>query len=172
MLTLLVMRHAKSSWDQPELDDFDRPLQRRGERAAPLVAAAIARHNLIPGFVLCSPARRTRETLGLVLQTLKAPKVETRFDAKFYAASAGDWLATVQALATPATIVLIVGHNPAVETLARTLAEPSSRPEYGALIEKFPTGALAVIEFKGRDWSMVKPQTGKLAHFIKPRDLA
>jgi len=162
MRRLFLLRHAKSSWDADTADDFDRTLDDRGERAAAAMAVYCRQIGLRPGRVICSPAKRTRETWARIAAELEAPP-EADFDRAVYEAAPEALLAVIAA--TPADVrdVLLVGHNPGMHILATTLA--------AAAIAKFPTGALAILELDCEDWSDLKPDCGRLVDFIVPKAL-
>lgn len=170
MKQLLLLRHAKSSWDDPALADFDRPLAPRGLKAAPLMGRELARRDWLPDLALVSPALRTRETWRLVSAELPA-RVPVEFAEGLFDATAGDILAEVQQAMASAGCLLVLGHNPGLEDLARRLAGP--RSDAGArrkLEEKFPTGALA--RFVVDDgWADLAFGTARLMHCIRPKDL-
>ncbi|MGX9145530.1 SixA phosphatase family protein [Mesorhizobium sp. 128a] len=170
MKQLLLLRHAKSSWDNPALADFDRPLAPRGLKAAPLMGRELTRRDWLPDLALVSPALRTRETWRLVSAELPA-KVSVEFAEALFGATAGDILAEVQQAITSAGCLLVLGHNPGMEDFARRLAGP--RSDAGArreLEEKFPTGALA--RFVVDDgWADLALGTARLTHCIRPKDL-
>ena len=170
MKQLLLLRHAKSSWDDPALADFDRPLAPRGLKAAPMMGRELARRDWLPDLALVSPALRTRETWRLVSAELPA-RVPVEFAEGLFEATAGDILAEVQQAMASASCVLVLGHNPGLEDLARRLAGP--RSDAGArrkLEEKFPTGALA--RFVVDDgWAELAFGTARLMHCIRPKDL-
>lgn len=168
-LTLLLLRHAKSSWDHPGLDDFERPLAPRGREAAPRMAGFIAAAGLLPDLVLCSTAVRTRETLALVLPELGASPPAVRYEDALYLASTSDLVERVRRLDDGDRRVLIVGHNPGMHGAALALAGDGARRDVTALATKFPTAGLAVLEFETRHWRQVRPATGRLARFMTPR---
>jgi phosphohistidine phosphatase len=175
MLTLLLLRHAKSSWDDPGLADFDRPLAKRGKKAAPEIGAALAAKGLRPDLVLCSSAARTRETLDLVLKALGPPAPEVRYDEELYMATPRALIARLrQHMANPASPqrVMLVGHNPGFEELARLLVGNGNADDRARLAEKFPTCAVAVIAFDADSWSAVEAGAGRLVHFLTPKHLA
>jgi phosphohistidine phosphatase len=121
MLTLSLLRHAKSSWDDPALGDFDRPLNKRGETAAPRVGAYMSKHGIAPDLVLCSPAARARQTLDLVLPHLSGGPTVV-YEEGFYLAAPSVMLARVQHIEAKVRHVLLVGHNPGLQALALELA--------------------------------------------------
>jgi phosphohistidine phosphatase len=162
MKHLLLLRHAKSSWANPELDDIDRPLNKRGKRASGDLAGWFRETGWAPDEVLCSAARRTRETcerLGLACEpTLRDD---------LYDAQTGDLLAAIQGAA--GDTVLMVGHNPAIGALARLLA--ASPPDH-ARFPDYPTGALTILRFDLDDWARIQPGSGEVVTFLTPHDLA
>ena len=172
MLTLSLLRHAKSSWDDPSLKDFDRPLSERGESAAPRMGAYMAAQGLAPELVLCSPAVRARQTLDLVLPHLADGPTVVYEDA-FYLAAPSVMLARVRKVEAKVRHVLIVGHDPGMQGLALELAGTRRRRSpAGRSGASFPPAALAVIRFKARDWSKVGPAKGRLELFATPKTLA
>lgn len=174
MRRLLLLRHAKSSWDQNELDDMARPLAPRGRRAAPLIGRYMSARGLTPDLVLCSTAVRARQTLELVTAEWERmardnPKVAMR--ASLYLASAIELLATVRRLDDDVESVMVVGHNPGIATFAGTLASGGDRKGIETMAAKFPTAALAVIDLDVTAWDEAEPGSGRLAAFIRPKDL-
>lgn len=170
MLTLALLRHAKSSWDDPARDDFLRVLNERGIKAAPLAGAALAEHGLKPSLILCSPAARTRETLKLAQPAMAlAAAPETVFDEKLYLASPVTLMETVRDIPQERTTVLMIGHNPGLHTLALTLAGTGSDAALDSLSTRFPTAALAILTFKRARWRDVRPGDGKLELFWTPK---
>lgn len=172
MLTLALLRHAKSSWDDPTQDDFHRTLNARGQRTAPEVGRWLAAHDVSPDFVLCSTATRTRATLALLLPQLNAPPPRVRYMDELYLAAPRELLATIQAAPSACRRLLLIGHNPGLHGLAVQLAGSGKREELGALRVKYPTAALSVLHFDVRHWSEVVPGGGVLAHFVIPRRAA
>ncbi len=166
---LLLLRHAKSSWDDPDLDDFDRPLAERGQSAARLMGRELAARDWLPDLALVSSASRTRDTWRLVAAELPAhPRVA--FAKALYEASAADILSQIHQAAPSSRTVLVLGHNPGLEDLARQLAGTGSAPKaLKRLDEKFPTAAVARFIFKG-DW--VDLSSGRLTHCLRPRELS
>ena len=176
MLTLTLLRHAKSSWEEP-LDDFDRPLAPRGEKAAPEIGAAMAAKGLRPDLILCSGALRARETLGLMLAGLGEPAPEVIYDDALYMAAPGALLKRLHGIAsafqrdTPRRVML-VGHNPGLEEFALLLVGSGGAEDRARLAAKFPTAGAAVITFDVDSWSAVAPGAGRLEHFLTPKRLA
>lgn len=172
MKTLLLLRHAKSSWDDPGLDDHERPLNERGQTAARQVGAFLTEQGYRPQLVLCSTARRTRETLALALP---ANHTDVRFTHDLYLAAPDQILSALRTLEDEAESVMIVAHSPGTEQLALLLSRCDGPREERAsrdkIAEKFPTGALAVLELPSETWAAVEPGSGRLTAFVRPRDL-
>jgi len=171
--TVFLLRHAKSSWDDPALDDFDRPLNARGLKAAPGISTHMAAQGWRPEAILCSTARRTRETLALVLPHLDTPP-EPEFRDDLYLAEWTHLFAVLRELPDRHRSAMLVGHNPGLEQLATALASvpiEGDDPLLGRLAEKFPTGALAVLAFEVARWRQLPAGAGALQAFIRPRDL-
>ena len=156
------------------LPDYDRPLAKRGRKAAPLIGAEIARLGLCPDLILCSGAARTRETLDLVLLALGPPPPEIVYDDAIYMATPTVLLGLLRKLPAGAgapKTVLVVGHNPGLEELSELLVGGGNDAAQELLAEKFPTGALAVFTFATETWGDISLGAGTLAHFITPARL-
>ena len=168
MKQLLILRHAKSSWDDSELADFDRPLAPRGLKTAPLMGRELARCGWLPDLALVSPALRTRDTWRLVAQEL--PKsVPAQFAEELYEAAAGAILARVRQ--ARAKSLLVIGHNPGLQQFALRLAGAGSDEAVFKKIEaKFPTAALARFTLD-EDWADLAFGSAKLTHCLRPKDL-
>lgn len=170
MKTLLLLRHAKSSWDDHSLDDFDRPLNQRGRQAAPRMGRWIRDHDLVPHHVLCSAACRARETWEAVSEELNEP-VEATVLRSLYLAEPEGILELVHQADDADDILMVVGHNPGFEELARLLTHRGKGRALGLLADRMPTGALAVLRFDVEGWRELAPGGGTLQHFVRPRDL-
>lgn len=170
MKTLLVLRHAKSSWDDAGLADFDRPLNSRGRNAAPTMGWWIRRENLVPELALVSAARRALDTWELVAPVFDAP-VPVRVEHDLYGADADDILRNIQAVGDDVDTLLVLGHNPGLEDLARVLATKGEEKPLKRMRKKFPTAAIAVIDFDTENWSEIEPGAGTLRAYVKPKDL-
>jgi phosphohistidine phosphatase len=167
MKRLYLLRHAKSSWKDPELADHDRPLAGRGRRASNAIAGHLLEQGIEPELVLCSSARRTRETLERVEPALGTPTVQ--IEPELYAAGAGELLERLRRVPDTVGSVMLIGHNPGMEDLALDLARPS--PEAREMAEKFPTAALATLVFEAERWGALDRGAAELAAFVRPRDL-
>lgn len=168
---LLLLRHAKSSWDDASLADFDRPLAPRGQRAAPLMGAEMAHRGWLPDLALVSPAQRTMQTWQLATAAWPRPLPATDYPHGLYAGSADAVLAEIQSSPSSARTLLVVAHNPGLEDLARELAGPGSDSEaLHRMIEKFPSGALARFVLEGA-WDWLGYGEARLTDFLRPREL-
>lgn len=172
---LFLLRHAKSSWDDPVLEDHDRPLAPRGRRAAALIAEHLRREGIGPALILCSSALRARETLSRAVQS--GTPAEVRIERNLYAASAAELIERLRRVPPATRSVMLIGHNPALQTLVCTLAEHEGtrgQASAGGLLAaaqgKFPTGALATLALACR-WRELGPGSAELTGFVRPRDL-
>jgi len=170
MKLLYLLRHAKSSWDDPDIDDFDRPLNKRGRKAAKVMAAHFREAGLHPEAVLCSPSKRTRETLKHLTPVLG--DVPVQFDRRIYEASYQTLLLCLADLPSEANSALLIGHNPGLERLALYLmSDHGHGPGAARLQDKYPTGSLAVLSVPSTDWGDLKVGSGRLDDFVRPADL-
>ena len=170
MRRLMLLRHAKSDWSAPGARDRDRPLSARGREAAPKMGAYMARHALVPDLIVASPATRVEETLEHVLPAFKEPP-KIRRDDRLYETGANTLLAVIKETPRSAHSLLLVGHNPGLAELASLLMASGDVEARQQLIEKFPTGALAVIDFPLDAWDQLHPKAGRLDRFVVPRAL-
>ena len=164
---LLLLRHAKSSWDRAELADHDRPLAPRGQRAATAVGEHVRSLAEPPELVLCSSAARTVETLERIRFALP-PTTSVTIDESLYGADADDLLARVLQLPSMVTSALLIGHNPGIGDLAVMLAGHGDGAALAAMRAKFPTAALANLVID-RPWSDVKAGVATLEEYWTPR---
>src|SRR5712671_1868665 len=171
MLRLMLLRHAKSGWSSPGIQDAARPLTDRGEAAARLMGGYMARHSLMPDRVLCSAARRTRETWAGIAAQWPA-NVDVVFDQRLYAATPQVVLAVVRAQDSAARTLLVIGHNPGLQEAAELLIAAGDVELRERLREKFPTAALAVIDFTIDKWNSIHERSGRLDRYITPRSIA
>ena len=170
MKRLTVLRHAKSSWKDRELDDFDRPLNGRGQRAARRMGREMAERGMHFDFILASPAARIRQTIEGVQEgfELNAP---IRFEPRIYMARVSELLELIGTIPKDADDALLVGHNTSAERLVIKLARDDDRGLRRRVEEKFPTAALAVIELPINSWDDLQPESGRLVELIYPSDL-
>ncbi len=170
---LFVLRHAKSSWDDPVLEDHDRPLAPRGRKAARLLAEYVRAAEIEPALILCSSSRRTRETLRCVL-----PDHEALIEAELYVAGCRELIARLRRVPLGLPSAMVIGHNPAAQMLVLKLAgaeDRGDRPREAdsplrQVERKFPTGALATLAFDG-DWAELAPGRARLLDYVRPKAL-
>jgi phosphohistidine phosphatase len=165
---LYLLRHAKSSWDAPELADHDRPLAPRGVRAAGRIAGHLSAGGVRPALVLCSSSRRTLETLDLIAPALGAPEVLV--EPGIYGADEDDLLLRLRRVDAAVASVMVIGHAPGLPDLALSLAGGGDAAALAALHAKMPTGALATLALRG-DWSGLERAGAELTAFVVPREL-
>lgn len=170
MLRLWLLRHAKSAWDDPGLDDFARSLSPRGRKACRRIARHMTERGIQPDLVLCSPATRTRQTWERLEKRL-APEAKVRFEPSLYLADPAALLALIRTVPNACREMLLIGHNPGLEELAQHLAGTAAGDALPRLSEKYPTGALAELCFTARTWGQVAPDGGFLASFVTPNQL-
>lgn len=165
---LLILRHAKSAWDTAVVNDFDRPLSRRGKQDAPRVGGWLRQQGLVPDLVVSSPAKRARKTTTKVCRELGIPKHEIGWEPRIYGATTETLMCVLSECRADAEILLLVGHNPGLEELLEYLCGPHVRlPEDGKLL---PTGALARLRVRAT-WKHLQPGCATLVSIIRPRSL-
>ncbi len=158
---LYLYRHAKSSWDDPSLPDFDRPLGKRGLKIAPLMGKFMKKQGVDPDLIICSPARRAMQTLELSMPKAGIDcDIELRED--IYEASGNNLKKCILQIDDRFKTVMLVGHNPGMEELIEMLT--------GAA-EPFPTAALARIKLGINAWSQAKERCGTLEALFRPKEL-
>jgi phosphohistidine phosphatase len=164
---LHLLRHAKSSWDDPQLPDDRRPLTKRGRRAAKAMGRHLRDQRIDPRLILCSPAVRARETLERIEPMLGGRIV--RVEAALYGADVRTLLKEIGTVPDAVASLLVIGHNPGLQDLALQLARPS--PAVRDLETKFPTAALATLAVGDQGWPALQPHAADLVRFVRPRDL-
>ncbi|HEY7609417.1 MAG TPA: histidine phosphatase family protein [Alphaproteobacteria bacterium] len=167
---ILLLRHAKSAWDEPGLDDYERPLAPRGRRAAAVMGVYLRDEKLVPDLVLCSGARRAKETWEIAAHELPHPP-EAEYDSALYLVAADRLLKRLRKLPAAVKSVLVVGHEGGVDTLARRLVGDGPALLRRRLGEKFPTAAMAAIAVALDNWSGLAEKSGTLTRFAAPKDL-
>jgi len=161
MKTLLLLRHAKSSWKDTSLRDFDRPLNNRGIEAAQLIGKYTHQKKIQTELAISSPAERARQTAELVMKSARL-KAELRFDERIYEASVARLLEVVSQIEDSANTVILVGHNPGFEGLFEALTGEK---------RNLPTASLACIELGVEKWSKVRAGVGHLKWLVTPKEL-
>ena len=160
MKTLLILRHAKSSWDNTELSDFERPLNSRGIETAPVMGNLIYKKRLKPNLIISSPAKRAKQTAVLIKEIAQIlPPI--KYEEKIYEASPMGLLNIVGEIDNKNETVLLIGHNPGLEGFIKILTGEN---------KSMPTAGLAVIELDINSWDEIKNDCGKLNALIRPRD--
>lgn len=164
---LFVLRHVKSSWDDPRLDDHERPLAPRGQRALEGLSSHMKTSGIAPDLVLCSSSRRTRETLAGI-----AVGGEHLIETALYSASCDEVLSRLRELPDEVSTAMLIGHNPAAQVLVLRLTNHDGAgledPQRDAVKRKFPTGALATMSFQCA-WNDLAPGRARLEEFITPK---
>lgn len=164
---LYLLRHAKSSWEQEQLGDLERPLAKRGRKACKLIAAHLREREIAVDAALVSPARRTQETFERIRAALPAATASWT-ERRLYGAGVADLLEVIRELPPDFSAVLLVGHNPGIQQLTTALAGDGR--ELARVRRKFPTGALATIGFAS-PWLDLRPGIGELEDFVRPKQL-
>jgi phosphohistidine phosphatase len=161
MKTLVLMRHAKSSWNDENLTDFERPLNHRGENAAKIMGTYLKNRKVILDLVLTSPAVRARRTTEIVMKAAKQ-KPEVRLEERIYEAPVGRLLETISQIESGRNSVLLVGHNPGLEALIQLLT---------GYTEAMPTGTVAKITLNISKWEDASEKGGELDWIVRPKEL-
>ena len=164
MKTLTVVRHAKSSWGDVSLDDHDRPLNRRGQRVAPLMGDLLASRTGAPDIILSSTALRARTTAGIIAEKLGYPDADIVDEGQIYLASTRRLAQLLREVDESHRSVMIVGHVPGVHELTNGLCRDAD-------IAHFPTCAISLIELDIDYWGEIDRDTGKLTDFLVPKEL-
>ena len=163
MRSITLIRHAKSSWNNPSFTDFERPLNKRGSRDAPRVGAAMKQADVIFDKVLCSDAKRARQTLSLLKQEIEIDEGIIGYRHDMYGASANHLLSCITEMPNSIENIALIGHNPGMEDLANKLAEFPVGP--------MPTCCVIHLLYEFDGWGDLLQTTGKIALQIRPREL-
>ncbi len=173
MKRLILLRHAKSDWPAG-LDDLERPLNPRGREAAPRMGRYLAEEGLLPDLAVVSPAHRTRETFDLVAQALgdmAGEQLHVKIDQRIYEAPPEQLLQVVRETDDTIQTLLMVGHNPGTQELARRLTGFGDRYAFARLTQKYPTSGLTVFDFDIESWRDVTEREARLDRFVTPKGL-
>lgn len=162
MKTLYIVRHAKSSWEDPLLDDFARPLNDRGKRDAPKMAKRMKEKSILPDLMMTSPARRAKSTCKRMAEIFKYDEEKIRTERELYLASSQQILNTIRGVKDKHQSLLIVGHNPGLTEFVNALAAQT--------FANIPTCGVAAFEIVTDSWKDLKPGMGKLLFYDFPRD--
>ena len=169
MLHLYVMRHSKSSWSDPSLDDFDRPLSKRGKNNAKLICEFFIKKNYKFDYVLVSSANRTKKTLSILLKKIATPR-KIFSSKKLYLANEDRIIELIKKIPKKYKSILLINHEPTVRNLAKALTKNQNNNHFKLLNYKFPTSAFAKINFDLIEWKEIK-NNGLIKEFIRPKDL-
>ena len=166
--TLILLRHGKSDWSTDD-EDFNRPLKKRGKKAASIVGQWLKRHKLVPDYVIASPARRALQTAEVACEALGVKKKKIDREKHIYLATAEDLLYVLEDCPAQAKRVMLVGHNPGLENLLHFLLNGRlSIPEDGKIM---PTAAIAVLQMPD-SWQKLDRGAATLEFLIRPREIA
>lgn len=161
MKKLFIVRHAKSSWDFPELDDFDRPLNKRGKKNAPEMGKRLAKRGISPQLLIASPAKRAAATARRIAEEISFPKSEILKEPRFYHGTNHDVIEVLKRQDDEIETIMIFGHNPGWTDLTNHLA--------GSKIYNIPTCGVAEIDFDIHSWAEIDAKKGKLIFFDYPK---
>jgi phosphohistidine phosphatase len=167
---VLLLRHAKSAWGDPRIADYQRALAPRGRRAAAVVGCYLADERLAPDLVLCSGAKRARQTWRQIARLLVS-RPASRFERELYMATPGSLLTRLQRLPDRVRSVLLIGHEGSVDRFAVLLAGSGDPQLISRMAARFPTAALAVISLGLATWRDLGEGQGRLERFVSPKDL-
>lgn len=158
---IILIRHAKSSWSNPDLSDRDRPLNKRGKRDAPFMGQRLARYQCLPDLVISSPAKRARRTICKICKKLSYPKKKIVIDERLYTSDIQDLYRLLQSCNDEVHRLFLVGHNYVITDFAEELT--------GADLCNIPTCGMVGIGFANVSWARVKPEGGELLFFDYPK---
>ncbi len=161
MKTLFVLRHAKSSWENPEWSDFDRPLNERGLKTAPLMGKIIFDNHFQPEIIVSSPAERAKQTAILIKENARI-EGEIEFDRRIYEATPLQLFQTISETSEDKKSMMLVGHNPGLENLIKVLTGE---------IQAMPTAALAAINLNINNWNEISAECGELQTLLRPKEI-
>ncbi len=161
MKKLFIVRHAKSSWDSPYLDDHDRPLNKRGKDNAPEMGRRLAKRNVLPDLMISSSAKRAFSTAKFIAKKISFPTNKIRKESLFYHGNIENIISIIQNVDDSVNILMIYGHNPGMTDLTNYLT--------GSMIYNIPTCGITEVDFYISSWNLVEKYTGKLISFDYPK---
>jgi phosphohistidine phosphatase len=161
--SLILIRHTKSNWTDFSLPDFDRPIKKDRIDDAKNMAAQLKSLGVEPDLIICSPAKRTRQTAEYFCDKLKYEEKDIQFDKRIYESTAEDVLQVVRETDSKVKTLVVIGHNPSLTNLANMFAENS--------IEEIPTTGVVWLEFSIKDWELYKLTPCNLKAFLTPKTI-
>jgi phosphohistidine phosphatase len=170
MKHLYLLRHGKSGWENPELNDFQRPLNERGRSDVPVIARYMRDKGYNPDKVLCSTAIRTQETWELAAPELLTGERDVRFSNRLYLAIPDQVISQIRNAGDECDALLVIGHNPGMQESAMAFANSRGTEHYRKIEDVFPSSGLAVLRFDADSWSDVHTGLGNLIDFYSPKD--
>ncbi len=163
MKKLFIIRHAKSSWKDDSLEDFDRGLNKRGKKDIILISNWLKSNNYYPDIIFSSPAKRAQKTLKIILKTLNTDEKIVKFDKKIYNATVNDLLKIIAEIDEKQSNVFLIGHNPSLNGLSEYLTN--------SVIFNIPTSGIFCIKFDIKEWKDIKNSKGKIFFFEYPKKI-
>ena len=164
MKRLFLVRHAKSSWDDPSLDDIDRPLNNRGKKNAPEMGIRLRKQGIIPDRLITSPAKRALTTAKKIADEIGYPKKKIIVDDRLYHGSSSSMISIIREMKNSSASLMLFGHNPGFTDFANQLC--------GINIYNIPTAGIVAIDFSTDDWAEIDYNTGELVFFDYPKKLS
>ena len=161
MKTLYLFRHAKSSWEDSSLGDFDRPLNERGKRDAPIMAERLLKKEVLPDLILSSSAKRAKKTAKKVAKGIGYPKKEIEYKRAIYDSDEDDLLKLIKQISDSYESLMLFGHNPEFTGFANDLADEA--------IDNIPTAGVVCIEFEVENWADIEIGKGNMVFFDYPK---
>ena len=163
MKRLFIIRHAKSSWSEKDIDDFDRDLKKRGKDDIKMMACWMKKRGFYPDCILSSPAKRAVKTLNKILKILNVKKQKVIYDKNIYEASLEELLKIISKCKKENNNIFLIGHNPSLNELVEYLTD--------SVIFNIPTSGIICIEFDVDDWSEIEHKKGSILFFEYPKKL-
>jgi len=161
---LYLVRHAKSSWKYPNLDDFERPLNKRGRQNAPLMGSILKKLDATPDLLISSPAARASMTARIISDQMNYPLEKIRYDESIYATSENELLHIIAEIDDQVTKAMLIGHNPGLTSLANLVGDSP--------ISNIPTSGVCCIELSISSWKEIWKHRGKVKFFEFPKKYA
>jgi phosphohistidine phosphatase len=171
MKQLAILRHAKSDWGNPGQTDFERPLNKRGRKAAKKIGRELKSRGLTFDQIVSSPATRAKETVERFEVGFESLP-EVRLEPRLYMCSTGTLIEVINSLPEDAERVMIVGHNPGFHDIVLRMTKADGEGFRDKVGANYPTGAFALIDFPVDSWAKVEPASGEIRQVIFPRELA